>query len=163
MRHDGQKTRALAELYNVTDCLRPYLDVAISNSGNCSQVLTGEVIDSDSVNNRLGLRGKSVDVVFVTENGFIVFAEMKMDVGSRGQCEKLSSQVIDKISTSRNVLSGKGNFPKYETAYVLLSNSDRIFQQLRSRFQKYFQGSRKRIGVVEVLKESEFEKEFFRD
>lgn len=161
MIYSTENTRTLAKLYNVGNCLKPYRDVAKANSGNCSQTLTGEVIDSDSVKNVLRLNGKSVDVVLVTEKGRIVFAEMKMGVTSKNTCQSQASQVKGKITNSRSALSGQGTFSKYEYAYVLLSNNGKNFNQLKSIFLKVLRPSRKSIGAIEVLKESEFEREFF--
>lgn len=107
------------------------------------------------------MEGESVDVVFVTEEGRIVFAEMKMGVTSKNTCRAQASQVKDKISHSRTFFSGKGNFSKHQIAYVLLSNNGKNFNQLISIFQKVLQPSKKIIGAVEILKESAFEEKFF--
>lgn len=160
MKYSSQNTATFANLYKINECLRPYCDVANSNHGKCDKTLAMKIIDCDKVFQKSGR--KSVDVVFATGKS-IVFTEMKMGVTAKGTAPKEADQIKEKIINSCSVLSGQGTFNKYEYAYVLLSNNSKNFNQLKSIFLKVLRPSRKCIGAIEVLKESEFEKEFFRD
>lgn len=159
-KYDSGKTRELADVYGVGNCLRKYRDVATANSGKCPLTIEADVIDSDSAKIVQKMQGKSVDAVFVTEMGRIVFAEMKMGVKSKEQCEPLSEEIRKKINTSVNFFSGKGTFTKFEYSYVLLSNDGNKFNQLVSRLRKFFSVGRD-SRKIEIVKDAEFEKIFF--
>lgn len=47
-KYDSGKTRELADVYGVGNCLRKYRDVATANSGKCPLTIEADVIDSDS-------------------------------------------------------------------------------------------------------------------